>query len=310
MLRSERLLRLEASLRRDVERLQSERGATDEWEQRDRDLNLSRLAQIEVDLSSIGEGMDWVFDGFGVFETGMSALRLAKLVDPLSRSFRAIANDLVSIEGGTARGARVKELAEPVFSGTFAGSFGIRLTRAPNEEQTELNQGTLFERTASRIVQIYDAAHQPDSRSAIVEVLEGLRRNSLAAIRDLSQQLRFSDRASVIRWQGDTVVAVSPSNAEQVVDAIAGTDMREEQREIIGRLEGGDLETGRFHIVDDEGSSYTGRAERDAAMQLSGLTLGEIVTAQLIVVITDAPALSEPSEDYTLVQIARAIPTL
>ncbi len=308
-MRSSEFLRREISLRRRLADLQREAGETTEgWGRLAHQRNRQQLARANRQLSEVGGDLEWAFDGVGVYADRIAMGRLVSLADPLAQALRWTGRDILFLEGGgPVAGVELKDLVEPVVTGTFSGaSFGLRLSRAPVLEQLSIFEEPLFNRVAERVVTIFRAATGEESPSAVLDELTGLRQRTLNGLRSLAERLAESGGQSRIRWRGDTVVVVAPDDAQLLAETLSQVEPREADVTIQAVLQGADLGTGSFHlvVVTSEGEKhYRGRSEPEAIPQLRGLGLGTRVSATLRVVLLDSPLLEEPRESYVLRQI-------
>jgi hypothetical protein len=304
MSKSKSLLRQEISLRKELERIQSGRKISSEWDRFEASQNRMMLARAQKFFAATGTDLDITVDGVGIYGHTISLGRLASVSEPLGRAFRWTGNDIAFVEGGVDTRQNAKQLAEPVLAGTFGGSFGLRLSRAPIEEQGVLNQEPLFDRTAQRFIQIFLAAHDAEPATAIAEAVLGLRTTAVNALRDFAAQLGELGSPSIFQWREETVLTISASDARFISTTIGAVEPREETRTIRARLEGGDIDTGRFHLIDEVlDRHYRGKSDPTAATRLNGLVLGTMVDAVLTVIVTDSPALDNPRESFVLREI-------
>lgn len=308
MLRSSRRLQQERSLLERINDLARDTGDSDVgWGQFAAERRRERIAQIEEELAEIRGELEWAFDGLGVYGHSIAFNRLVALIGPLGQTLRGTARDLLFLDGAQAASttADSKELIEPVITGSFDGSFGLRISGPPVTEQISF-EGTLFERTASRIVEIFRAAHSEEAQTEILDLVGGLRKTTISGLQRLTEELSRAGKASRIRWQGETVITVTPSDAEVLYETISAVEPSEQVVEIQARFWGGDLDSSHFHLVVSEEprpKHYRGKAEEAARDELRGIPLGAAVSATLVVVETSSPLLPEPKETYVLRQV-------
>jgi hypothetical protein len=262
------------------------------------------LARAESDLARLGGDLEWEFSGAGVREDGRISLkRFESILAPLAMTMRWTARDILFVEGMPQTGATLEELVDPVFAGTFAGSFGIRLERNPVAEQGSFFAEPIFDRTAERVLDIYRAARGDDPIPDVLDTLNGLRKNTLTNMSRLSQRLVDAGRPAVIRWHGESVLTVTPEDAAVVVAAISDATPSEEVRTIDALLIGGDYASGTFHLRESlpQGDrDLRGKAEPEARVALDGMVLNRRVRATLVVLTVDSPVLERPKETFLL----------
>lgn len=302
-LRSASRIRAEISLlEKSLEAAHSLQGL-EEWNTYQVPKNQERLARAQEELARAEGFFDWEFDGHGVFERGIAMRRLVDLADPLGQTLRWTARDLLSLEGVPLADADRTQLAEPVLEETFGGSFGLRL-RAPQAFEQASFEGSVFERAASRVISIFQAAHADDRpeeeiRAAVV----GLRRFAIEGLRKLTAQLSVSDKPTLIRWQGETVVTVTPDDANLLYATISEVTPSEVTTTVLGVLEGGDRTAGTFHIVvpgEPKPENYRGKIEEGGNVDLRDFRWGVNVRATLLVTEEDSPLLPSPKMTYVL----------
>lgn len=280
------------------------------WDYYEQLRNRQEVQRLRAELAEVGEGLDWSFDGEGVYGHGITFARLRRVSDRLGRTLRWTGRDLYALEGYPPQSTNPGVLAEPVVAGTFNGSFGLRVVGAPAAEQFQLDGTSLFDRTAQRVVDIFASAASTESDVGILEHVVGLRRRALKGLTDLATEVTESKRSSYIRWHGDVVVTISPNTAERLVRTLAEVTAREGTRNVVGTLLGGDLSEGgeRFHIVprsreEDQPLHYRGGIDPTAVVALRRISLGSTVEAQITVIYTESPLLPEPRESYILKEI-------
>jgi len=306
--KSSNQLRREIRLRQSIRESQhSIDDHTDGWGRLADERNRELLRRAETELAAVTDDLEWEFDGEGVYDGRIAMGRLVDLAGPLGRAFRGTARDLLFLDGRRP-GAALQDLTEPVVAGTFSGSFGLRISASPVAEQLTL-EGPLFDRTASRIVDIFSAARVVDGREGILENLGGLRESTLRGFQRLSEQLAAAGRSSIIRWQGETVVTVPPEAASTLAATIAEAHPSERDETIEAVLIGADLSSGRFHLEAQQVTGpqqYTGKADPDAVAELRGVKLGTRVSATLLVIELESPLLEEPKASYVLQRITES----
>lgn len=306
-MKSSRHLQREVSLRQEIDRLRNEVGDDPEgWDRYARRGNRGGLAAAQRELADISEDFEWTFDGTGVFDHGIAMNRLIELAEPLGQTLRWTARDLLQIEGGGENVTNTAELVEPLVTGMFAGSFGVRLSRPPIDEQLSMTQPTLFDRTVDRVLLILGATHDEEPEMAIFDALEGLRQTSLNGLEKLSRQLVEAGRSTHVRWRRDILLTVSPRDALLLAETIASAEPAEEDITIVAELRGGDID-GTVHLVEavpnEPNRHYRGKTEPDATSALRGIALGSMVRATLLVVTLTSDVLSKTKETYVLRQI-------
>ena len=194
LLKSGQHLRTELDLRVSIEELRARR-PSDTWDSYAREKNRRGTARTQTQLDALSPDFEWFFDGLGVYGHRIAMRRLRNVTDPLGRSLRWIGRDLIFLEGGVESDSPIRDLVEPLVSGMgIEGSFGIRLTRPFASEQTSLFQDPLFERTADRIISIFNAGKDVDHPATVLNAVAGLRRRSIAGLRDLSLALAAGGR--------------------------------------------------------------------------------------------------------------------
>jgi hypothetical protein len=299
-LKNSRHLRQEIRLRKQVDDAQRQVGDDVEgWGRYAAQHNRRKLAQAERDLAETIGGFEWEFDGLGVYGTRIALGRLTELARPLGQAMRQTARDLLFHEGPVETDADLRDLVEPVVAGTFGGSFGLRLAAPPVTEHLTLLEAPLFERTATRIINIFQAA--AESEEAVFQELAGLRQLTLSGLQALAEKLAEAGRPAVIRWQGETVVTVQPEFSETLVRAISASNPREEEAVVEATLAGADLDLGNFHLLVSEAENVRHvRGKAEPGLSLRGIRLGSRVTATLLIVRLDSPVLEEPKESYFL----------
>ena len=304
-MRSSTHLRREVALRRRALELQREVGDHSEgWGKYAYHRAVVDLARAEVDLARLSGNLEWEFSGAGIWDDGRISLkRFQSILIPLAMTMKWTARDILFVDGLPQSRATLDELTDPVFAGTFAGSFGIRLERNPVAEQTSLFQEPIFDRTAERLLEIYRAARGDDPIPDVLDTLNGLRKTTLTNVSRLSQRLADAGRPAVIRWQGESVLTVTPEDAAVVVAAISDATPSEEVRTIDALLVGGDYESGTFHLREsrpDGDRDLRGKAEPQARAALDGMALNRRVRASLVVLTVDSPVLERPKETFLL----------
>ncbi len=308
---SSEFLRREISLRERLAELQQEAGeAEDGWGRLTHQRNRQQLVRARRELADVSDDLEWAFDGLLVYSDRIAMSQLIRLAGPLAQALRWTGRDILFVEGGApVVGTTLSELVEPVLTGTFSGaSFGLRLSRSPVPEQLRLLEEPLFNRVVERVVTIFRAATMGDSATAVLDELGGLRQRSVNGLRTLAERLAESGGRSHIRWRGDTVLVVSPDDAQLLATTLSQVEPTEANRTIRAVLQGADLGSGSFHLIErqvpEREKHYRGRAEPEGITQLRGVGLGTEVTATLRVVLLDSPILEEPKESYVLRQIA------
>lgn len=304
MLRTKEQLESEIRLRSHLDRLASEALEYDEdgWIASSKDSNARRLAEVVESSREVGDGFEWAFDGAGVYGSQITVQRLAEIADPLAQTMRWVANDLTFETTSV-------EQRDPVITGMFEGSFGLRIVRAPVPEQTTLDGSTSFDRSAERVLAIFRAAQTGDT-DEVMESLTGLRTFALSGISKLSKTLAESDRPTWMRWRGSTVVTVTSESASAVSGLVDTVETTEDDIPVVGRLQGGDVEAGRFHLVEDGSPAlhYHGRVAED--VRLVGIEFGSRVRAAIHVVTTTSPLIDRPRESFTLKSVEQIGPAL
>ncbi len=308
-MRSSHHLQREISLRQEVDRLQAALAheATG-WGLYAHRRNRDRLAAAQEEMSQISEDLEWVFAGEGIYSNGIALNRLIELSEPLGRALRWTSKDLLLLEGVPESSVSNGNLVEPVITSTFRGSFGLRLARPPVDEQLLFgSEETLFERSVSRLVAVFAAAHDSeDPRDAILESLRGFRQHTLNGIRDLSDRLAKGGRPSLIRWRRDEIVTVRSVDAREIEETIAGADPNEREITVRAALTGADLVSRSFHLVERRPGlrdrHYRGKTEPDAIAGLR-IQLGTEVEAKILVLSIDSLLLAEPKESFLLRRI-------
>ncbi len=296
MLRSKESLESELRLRTELDRL-AEQFSNDEWIQSRRTTNAARMANVQQSLYEVDGDFEWAFDGSGVYGTGMTLRRLAEVSEPLAQTLRWVSHDLslgdpypFDLEWGDA-----------VVVGTFRGSFGIRLQRAPVAEQPTLDGRTVFDRAAERIVEVF-AASRLNEPASLLESVVGLRGTARSGLTNLSTVLAAQSRPTWIRWRGSTVVTVTADNAAFVADTLTTVSEVEHDETVVGRLHMGSDDNGQFYIASNEGTEavkhYRGKAADPALLR--GVALGSMVRAELHVVEISSPRVERPRPTYTL----------
>ncbi len=275
----------------------------DEWNKYQVPKNQKRLVSAREELAKAEGFFDWEFDGEGIFANAIAIRRLVDLAGPLGQTLRWTARDLLSSEGVPLAEADRTQLAEPVLQETFGGSFGLRL-RAPHAFEQASFEGSVFERAASRVVSIFKAAHHdPNPEEEIREAVAGLRRYAIEGLRKLTAQLSASDKPTLIRWQGETVVTVTPDDAQLLHSTISEVTPSEVTTTVVGVLEGGDRKAGTFHIIvprEPKPESYRGKIEEGGNVDLRDFRWGVTVRATLLVIEEESTLLPFPKMTYVL----------
>lgn len=270
---------------------------------------IERIAELEAELGILmsDEAFEFEFDGRGVYLHSITFRRLEGLVKPIGQTLRWTARDQAILDGWEGSNEELLMLAEPVLSGTVQSSFGIRITRAPLHEQIAMDHGLLFDRAVDRVMALFRAAHDTNEPAAIVETLSGLRANAVNGFKELALALAQSTVPTRVRWRNEEVIAVSPSTAAVIVEALSNVRVTEENVVVVGVLTGGDLTDERFHLILDEEQAkprdYKGNVEPNLIETLRSLTLGSRVQATIQVSETESDFLSHPKRSYLLTDI-------
>lgn len=309
-MRSTNSLQREISLRRTLDEAIRAVEVPDQWDRRARHANSRVLAELHDQLSTSEGELEWAFAGIGVYDHKITLARLTELSGAMAQTLRWTARDLILLEGRPET-PDIGALVEPVVTGTFDGSFGLRVAAPPIPEQRGLfAEGSLFQRTADRIIAVFKATHAEDPEAEVVTLLTGLRRHAIAGFRNLSNTLAASGAPTWVRWRGETVVTVSTVDAELLFATLDQVVPTEEEVQVFGILEGADRDAGQFHIVVPRATGdlhYRGKAEEGIAGELTGLAIGSRVTATLVVLRLDSPFLLEPRQTYLLRHVTPAV---
>lgn len=277
----------------------------DDWEPHSLRLNRGAIAKLRQALAEVRGQLEWSFEGLGVYDHSIALARLSALVDPIGQTLRWTARD-IDLIGPSVETPDLTRLVEPVLTGTFGGSFGLKVSAPPVEEQTSLLERSLFERTADRLVAVFQAA-QEQPPEVVVGLLSDLRRNAIGGFQKLADRMAEAGAPTSVRWRGETVVTFLPADAARLAATISDVVPSEEQLRVRGTLVGGDTQSGEFHIVvrgpDGRDVHYRGRAEQGVAGTLAGISLEARVFATLVIYRLDSPLLPGPAERYVLIEI-------
>lgn len=299
MLRSSERIQREIRLRSRIAALAAEAGADrdDPWDDYFLNQNTSGLAIARTELREVGQ-LDWALDGVGVYGNAVALRRLAQIVGPLGQSLRRTARDVLFLEGGGTRvpGVDLGDLIEPVVTGTYAGSFGLKIAGSPVDEQLTFD-GSLFERSAARVVDVFRATLEQDAPGAVLSSLVGLRQRTLDGLKSLAHRLIEGGATSEIRWMGGEPFRVLPSQAEVIEATIQDAEPTETTKSVVAVLELGSV-SGQFHLVEPQSAGkpidYRGKVEEGAEADLNGIPIGATVRALLVVLQLDSPLLDKP----------------
>lgn len=302
------LLRHLIELRRDVLN-DSEAGIDPEpWDEFEYENDLVELRELTSELALIGEQLDWAIEGSGVHGHLIEMGTLNMYTTALRGLLRWTAQDIVVEEGMPRTEVTRWKLVEPVLAGTFDGSFGVRITRAPVTEHVEMFREPLFDRTVERLLTVLTTLNEGVTRTEVVEVVSRLRRNSISHLKALAQAIVASGAPSQVRWRGGDPITIMPATASELVDILEAVVEQDEPRVVVGRLSGGDYDDERFHLVEHAPAGtrpqeYRGVVDPSLRQDLERLHLNERVRATVLVTYADSPFTLEPSESYTLVGI-------
>jgi hypothetical protein len=250
--------------------------------------------------------LEIAFSGAGVYNNAITFMRLTSVAESIGQTMRWTAHDLAIYDGDEVPPGRIDALAEPVLAGTFAGSFGLAIGRAPVEEQASLLVPSLFERTADKVVHVFRTARDTRDLPQVLRACDGLRSRAIAGFRKLGQAMTLSEDPTLIRWRNDELVAVTMPVASIVVEALSFTRDMEYDIPVVGTLEGGDLPDERFHIrtvEDGRRTDYRGNVDTALLPMLRGLTFGARVRATLSVTELDSEYMARPRRTYVLTAI-------
>lgn len=266
----------------------------------------SALRQLHAELENVGDGVDWSIDGPAVHGHAMEFRYLAPYSQAIGRTFRHTTRDIMLLEGmKPLPGVAIKDLVEPVAVG-FNGSFGLRIGGSTAPQQITLF-GSLFDRTAEKVVGVLSASADIDAGQHILDNLSGLRRRSLAALTALCTLTLESGHVSTVRWRGATPFTFDQPEAEVLGSTLAEVVPSEKVIVVEAELETGSRDTGRFHLI-ERGESprhFRGKPEPGATVTLRGIPVGASVRATLLVIELDSPLLDEPKREYLLRSIER-----
>lgn len=310
-LKSAKRLRAEISLlEKSLEAPESLVGL-DEWNRYAVPRNRARLSRAREELVTITGDLEWKFEGLGVYRDAMSMQRLVNVAQPLNQTLSWTGRDLMFQEGRPP-GIDPRSLVEPVITGTFNGqSFGLRIGPPRVMEQISF-AGSIFERAVSRVVAIFRAAQADEAESEIVELVSGLRGTAISGLTKLTEQLAIAGKPSTIRWQGETVITVTEDDAALLYETVSRVHPHESERRVHGKLVGGDLSLGTFHLeVTEDGKTrdYRGGVEEEVKGDLA-IELGSLVNATLIVVETESQFLPDRvKERFMLKEITPVSPS-
>lgn len=304
-MRSSQQLRTSLAIHKRLDSLYGSLSQRDPWDDFALQRNKRGIQAVEAELSSQGDGLDISFDGLGVVGSSIELRRLQDLMYPLGRSIRAIGRDTLFTQGKPNADVPAAQLVEPIFAGTFSGSFGIHLMPPLAAEQMTFD-GTLFDRIIARLLTVFRLARTDTSSADIFNSLTGLRANTLKPIKEFSEELGKSDLPAIFRWHGNEPIRVLPEGAIYLAEVIGQTTAEEETRTVVGKLVGGDITSWVFHIVVDD--ARTGRPrnfrgsveEGEARRQMNGIGFGSNVEAVLKVIRLDNPLVPIPKESYVM----------
>jgi hypothetical protein len=256
-----------------------------------------RIAEIQQDLAAAeGAGpLEFEFEGHDIYSHAIALRRFENLVRPLAKTLRWTAHDHAMLDGvELVPGTTITALAEPVLTGTFGGSFGVRVDRPPLPENLSLF-GSLFDRTAERVVTVFRTARDTDDPAEIVASVAGLRKRAIQGFQELALAITGAAAIARVRWQGAETIAVSSVTAAAVVDALSSIRMDEETITLVGTLTGGDVSDERFHLVVEDESGrrrdVRGNVEPELVSQLKDIHLGSRVQATVTVTYTESDLL-------------------
>lgn len=272
--------------------------------------NRQALARAESELSDIGE-LDWSFDGDGVHGHAIETRRLAELADGIHQTLHWTARDLIFLDGGrNPTNADLHTLAEPLVTGTFRSSFGLRM-KGPAIGWEQLSfEGSLFDRTMEKLFSVFEAAQEND-QEAILEHVAGLRSRSVDGWKKLAKLLADADAPTTVRFHG-TPLTLHPSGAAILWATIQYVDPVETSKTVFGRLQGVDLDTGMFHLIETTSAGavhYSGRAEPAVIDRLLGISIGVTpVRATVAVITTTSPVIDKPKLKYVLTGLEAVTP--
>lgn len=263
------------------------------------------IDRLTMDLENVGSGLDWSIDGPAVRGRAMELRQVATYSDAIGRTFRYTARDIMHAEGmRPLAGVKLADLVEPVAAG-FDGSFGLKIEGSNETEQLSL-EGTLFDRTANRVVSLLAATAEVEPAELILDNLAGMRKQTLKAIDDLCAVTVKTGNTSSIRWRGQPPIAFDERAAQVLSDTIQATTPDEYEIEVTAVMELGAL-GGRFHLqtLDDPPENFWGKLDPTVNISLLGVPVGATVRARLLVIETDSPILDKPKRVYLLREIEK-----
>lgn len=270
---------------------------------------MEQIAAMEREVATASDALELAFDGRGVRGSTIELRRLEQLIGPLGQAMRYTARDVILIDGDQVASADVVPLCEPVLAETFNGSFGIRIARSPVPEQVSFLRAPIFERTVDRFVAVFTTARDTGEQSRVIEALWGLRATALSGFRKLSETMADSGATTRMRWRDEVALAVSPSTAVVVAEALAATTASDEQITVRGVLTGGDVDDERFHLIveNPQGADkhYRGAVAANVLPTLRLMPFDSRVVAEIEVIYTESQLLPEPRETYILREVRR-----
>jgi hypothetical protein len=263
--------------------------------------------QIREALIAESGSLHVALDGRPVRDHTIDVQFLANVLGALQYAITSVGQSVVGEP--TRRGvipADIRRATALSVAATFAGSFGLHLTAAAPEQQTEMFEGerTVLERSISSVVEILSVAGGSDTER-LHKLGAALGPRAFTGLQSLVQLLANGEVTASIEWRSPSSSVstnLSPNQLAQARDSMATTEVITTDTVIIGRLVGASLVRSRFELETTNGVVFAGAVDPGVLDRIQRF-FGDDCQAKLRVTTVRSLAEGSFSETYVLIDI-------
>lgn len=265
----------------------------------------ARVSSLEADLRGLLEPrFDVTLFGQEAEQHRLPASLLGRVITRLQQSVTRIG--WTSHAGGTGEGpipTWIDHLMAMDVVALAPGSFRITLQQPLKEdllaERLELDDPRLIQTSIESLLTLFEAAQLGHLDEDVEEVAHAIGRGAAKTVQRLLNDLATSGMSTDLHWKGGTerFVELDPDAAGRLRDWLRSVEERTHEVRVIGTLEMGDHDVGRFKLIDTGGRVYEGKANPDI---LAGKPLTQSFEAVIEVVTAIADHIGSQTERYTL----------
>lgn len=265
----------------------------------------ARITSLETDLRGFLEPrLDVTFSGEEAERHRVPANLLGRVITRLQQSVTRVG--WTAHAGGSGDGpipARIEQLMAMDVVALAAGSFRITLQQPLEqdllEERLELGDPRLIQTSVESLLTLFEAAQLGRLDEDVEEVAQSIGKGAAKTVQRLLNDLAKSGMSTAFDWKGETEQSVEliPDAAGRLRDWLKSVEERTHEIRVIGTLEMGDHDVGRFKLIDAGGHVYEGKSNPDI---LAGKSLTQSFEAVIEIVTAVADHIGSVTERYTL----------